>query len=142
MPLHSSALFVLLLFSALWLSVFASLLKLPRPNLLQRLVAQRSLLSPPREDIHTAPFLSAVRPLAFLCVMAQRLCVSAVKTKTPSFPYHSATHTVAKALRYGSASLRLRGGTEATAHVSASMNQDVSLRLGSAVKTKTPSFLY
>ena len=45
-------------------------------------------------------------------------------------------------LRYGSASLRLRGGTEATAHVSASMNQDVSLRLGSAVKTKTPGFPY
>src|SRR5438132_10943446 len=55
-----------------------ALLKLPRPDLLQRLVAQRSLLPPPREDIHTAPFLSAVRPLAFLCVMAQRLCVSAV----------------------------------------------------------------
>ena len=72
----------------------SSLRRLPRPDLLQRLVAQRSLLPPPREDIHTAPFLSAVRPLAFLCVMAQRLCVSAVKTKTPGFPYHSATHTV------------------------------------------------
>src|SRR5438132_7684810 len=76
-----------------------ALLKLPRPDLLQRLVAQRSLLPPPRGDIHTAPFLSAVRPLAFLCVMAQRLCVSAVKPKTPSFLYHSSTHTAAKALR-------------------------------------------
>src|SRR5207248_9616922 len=96
----------------------------------------------------SAPLLSLRSSLRF----AQRLCVSpetssarpapkasrsalSASSAPGRHPYRSIPQRCSSScfsLRYGSASLRLRGGTEATAHVSASMNQDVSLRLGSA----------
>ena len=120
-----------------------------------RLVAPRSLL-PPIRGRHRCRSIPPLRSyfVALLCGMAQRLCVSAetssagpapkasrsalsASSAPGRHPYRSIPQRCSSScfsLRYGSASLRLRGGTEATAHVSASMNQDVSLRLGSAVK--------